>query len=179
MWQSLEILNTPYVNFEAFKAFLRIFWKKKKKKKKRLKTQHYHAKLLSEANFKTNRMSSTKWTYHKELDLPVTTFFFFFWEFGCSVRTSNKELIWCTNDPNVHIHTFRKRWSFVWGLSPVSILNGWSQILKSIEKNPKYYLLTSLVKYRATCKTCSEKDLSLKFEKKGFVSCFYLMTCFL
>ena len=55
--------HSPYVNLEAFKAFLRILSKKKKKKKKkkkRLKTQHYHAKLLSEANFETNRMSSTK-----------------------------------------------------------------------------------------------------------------------
>ena len=50
--------HSPYVNLEAFKAFLRIFLRKKKKK--RLKTQHYHAKLLSEANFETNRMSSTK-----------------------------------------------------------------------------------------------------------------------
>ena len=58
--------HSPYVNFEAFEAFLRIFW-----------TQHYHPELLSEANFKTNRMGSTKWTYHKELDLPVTTFFSF------------------------------------------------------------------------------------------------------
>ena len=24
-------------------------------------------------------------------------------------------MFWCTNDPDVHIHTFRERWSFIWG----------------------------------------------------------------
>ena len=43
---------------------------------------------------------------------PVTTLFF--WKLCFSSRTSYKELIWCTNDPNVHIHTFRKRWSYIW-----------------------------------------------------------------
>ena len=45
--------------------------------------------------------------------LPVTTLSF--WKFCFSLRTHYKELIWCTNDPNVHIHTFRKRCSLVWG----------------------------------------------------------------
>ena len=36
-----------------------------------------------------------------------------FWNFYFSLRTSYKELTWCTNDPNVHIHTFCKRWSFI------------------------------------------------------------------
>ena len=31
---------------------------------------------LSEANVKINRMATTKWTYQKEWDLPVTTLFF-------------------------------------------------------------------------------------------------------
>ena len=52
--------------------------------------------------------------------LPVTTF----WKFCFSLRTSYKEFIFCTNYPNVHIHTFRKRWSFIWlCFFPVSILN--------------------------------------------------------
>ena len=34
-----------------------------------------------------------------------------------------KELIWCTNDPNVHIHIFRKCWSLILGcFFPVKIL---------------------------------------------------------
>ena len=53
--------------------------------------------------------------------LPVATLFF--WKFCFSLRTSYKEFIWCTNDPNDHIHTFRKRCSYIWGcFFPVSIL---------------------------------------------------------
>ena len=53
--------------------------------------------------------------------LPVTTLFF---RKSCfSLRTSYKELIWCTNYRNVHIRTFFKRWSFLWRcFFPVSIL---------------------------------------------------------
>ena len=40
-----------------------------------------------------------------------------------SIKTSYKELTWCTNYPNVHIHTFHRRLSFFWGcFTPVSIL---------------------------------------------------------
>ena len=40
---------------------------------------------LSEANIRNNRMATTKWAYHKESSLPVTTLFFWkiweiFWE---------------------------------------------------------------------------------------------------
>ena len=53
--------------------------------------------------------------------LPVTTLFLR--KFYFTLRTSYKELIWCTNHANVHIHTFRKRWSFVWScFFPASIL---------------------------------------------------------
>ena len=41
---------------------------------------------LSEANVKTNRMATTKWTYHKEWVLAVTTLFF--WKIYFSFRTS-------------------------------------------------------------------------------------------
>ena len=40
----------------------------------------------------------------------VTTLFF--WKFCSSLRTSHKELIWCTNEPNTHIRTFFK--SLIW-----------------------------------------------------------------
>ena len=43
--------------------------------------------------------------------LPITNLFF---ENFVSVRTSFKELICCTNNPNTHICTFCKRWSFIW-----------------------------------------------------------------
>ena len=40
---------------------------------------------LSEANVKTNRMATTKWTYHKEWILLVTNLFF--WKICSSFRT--------------------------------------------------------------------------------------------
>ena len=67
--------------------------------------------IISETNVKTNRMVSIKWTYHKEQGLRVTILFF--WKFCFSLRTSYKELIRCTNDPNAHIRTFCKCWSFI------------------------------------------------------------------
>ena len=61
------------------------------------------------------------WPITKNRVLPVTTFLF--WKFCFSLGTSYIELIWCTNHPNVHIHTFLKRWSFTLGcFFPVSIL---------------------------------------------------------
>ena len=77
---------------------------------------------LSQANIKTNRMVSTKWIYHKERRF-ASNYFFFCWKFCFSLRTSSKELIWCTNEPNAHIRTFRDRCSFIWRcFFPVSIL---------------------------------------------------------
>ena len=53
--------------------------------------------------------------------LPVTTLYF--WKFCFSLRTSYKEMIWCTNNPNPHIRTFCRRWNFIWRyFFPVSIL---------------------------------------------------------
>ena len=75
---------------------------------------------MSEANIKT------KWWLQngpikKNGVLPVTTLFF--WKFCFSLRTSYKTLISCTNNPNTHIRTFCKRWSFIWRyFFPVSIL---------------------------------------------------------
>ena len=53
--------------------------------------------------------------------LPVTSLLF--QKFCFSVRTLCKELIWCATYQNVHIYSFRKRWSFIWQRTfPVSIL---------------------------------------------------------
>ena len=83
-----------------------------------------HKTALSEANVKANRMGITKWIHLKEQSFARTILFF--WKFCFSLRTSYKDLIWCTNYPNVHIHTFCKRCSFIWGCYfPVSILNIW------------------------------------------------------
>ena len=71
-----------------------------------------HKTALPKANAKTNRMGSTKWTYQKGRNLASN--YFVFLKICSRVRTSSKELIRCTNYTNVHIHTFRKRWSFIW-----------------------------------------------------------------
>ena len=55
---------------------------------------------------RTNRMMSKK-SQRTEF-CPKPLYFCF------SFRTSYKELIWCTNDPNAYIPTFCKRWSFIW-----------------------------------------------------------------
>ena len=67
---------------------------------------------LSEANVKTNTMVTTKWTYKKERSFAGNYLLFF--ENFVSVRTSFKELICCTNNPNTHIGTFCESWSFIW-----------------------------------------------------------------
>ena len=79
---------------------------------------------LSEANAKINRMWSTKRTYHKERSFASNYFVFFENIVSCSSsKTSYKALIWWTNYLNVPIHTFGKRWNFIWGwFFPVSIL---------------------------------------------------------
>ena len=46
---------------------------------------HLHKAAISEANVKTNRMASTKWTYHKERSFGSNYF------------------IRCINQPNAHI----------------------------------------------------------------------------
>ena len=53
---------------------------------------------LSKANVKTNKMGSTKWTYHKIRSFVSN--YFIFWTFYFSLRISYKELIWCTNHSN-------------------------------------------------------------------------------
>ena len=64
--------------------------------------------------------------------LPVTNLFF--WKFCFSIKTSYNDLIWCINYPNVPIHTFCKRRSFIWlCFFPVNILNFYFQANTNIE----------------------------------------------
>ena len=68
-----------------------------------------------------HRMVTTKWAYRKEWSFATN--YFIFWKFCFSLRTSYKDLVWFTNNPNTHIRTFCKRWSFTWRyFFPVSIL---------------------------------------------------------
>ena len=106
MWQLLEILNV----FNTL-TLKQIF----------LKTKNFFKK-LEEANVKTNRMGGTKWTNHWEQNLS-RNYFIYLLTFFCSFRIFYEDLIWCTNYPDFHIHTFRKYWSFTSGsFFPVSIL---------------------------------------------------------
>ena len=106
MWQSLEILNVFY-------TLKLIFWKPQTRFKKsaalffsyQIQSATFPYKTaLSEANVKASRMVNTKWAYHKERSFAVTILFFR--KFCFILRTSYKELIWRTNHPNIHIHTF-------------------------------------------------------------------------
>ena len=90
----------------------------------RLKMQHFHTKLLCQKPMLRQTKRGVQYRpIIKTGVLPVTTLFFR--KFCFSLRTSYKKLIWCSNHPNAHIHTFRKRWSFIWVCYfPVSILKG-------------------------------------------------------
>ena len=113
MWQWVEIL----IDFNSL-TLKQIFWKKKtffKKLEHRFLVESIKAEnatfpyktAISEASVKANRM--------------VTTLFF--WKFRVSLRTSYKELIWCTNDQNAYIPSFCKSWIFIWRcFFPVIIL---------------------------------------------------------
>ena len=121
MWQSLEILNV--FNTSDLKH---VFWKTKALFKKlkvlRLKTRHFHTKLICKSMLRQTEWEIQNGLVTKNGVLLVTTLFFL--NLCFSLRTSYKKLIWCTNHPNVHIYTFWKRSSFIWGCSfPVSILS--------------------------------------------------------
>ena len=62
---------------------------------------------ISEANVKINRMVSGKLIYHKEWSFASDHFAFF------KILFQFKNLLKRV-DPNVHIHIFQKRWSFIW-----------------------------------------------------------------
>ena len=102
MWQSVEILNV--FNNLTLKS---VFWRTKtffKKLENRFLVESYKTEkvlfsykpAIAEANVKTNRMVSTKWTFQKEWSFASH---YFFSKPCFSLRTSYKELIWFTNDP--------------------------------------------------------------------------------
>ena len=79
----------------------------------KIETDHFYRKLPYEKPM----LRQIKWwvqngsiTMNKVLS--VTTLIF--WKFCFSLRTSYKELIWCTNDPNAYICTFCKHLNFIW-----------------------------------------------------------------
>ena len=147
MWQSLEILNDFHTfNFELHFLKNANFFKKLEccflvESTKIDNTTFPYKTALSEAIVKTNRMGVQNWLITKTRVLPVTTFLFR--KFCFSLGTSYIELIWCTNHPNVHVHTFQKSWSFTLGcFFPVSILKF---DLNAVEiRNVQDYLCTKI-----------------------------------
>ena len=91
MWQSVKILNV----FNTL-TLKQIFWKAKTF----FKTLEYCFLVES------TKIENASFSYK-----TVTTLFC--WKFCISLRTSYKELICCTSNPNAHICTFCKRWSFI------------------------------------------------------------------
>ena len=118
MWQSVEVLN----DFSIL-TLKQIFWKTRTFFKKleyrflvestKIENASFPYKTaISDPDVKTNRIVSTKWTYHKEGSFANSCLIIL--RFCFSLRTSYKELIWCSNDPNAHIATFCKHWRFMW-----------------------------------------------------------------
>ena len=127
-WKSLKILKFSILwiwnnNYEKGKPFSKKLENRFFVESTKIENATFSLKTaLSEVNVWLN---SGEWgvqngPIRKNGILPVTTSFF--GRFCFSIRTFYKELIWCTNYPSVHIHTFRKRWSFIRGcFLPVSI----------------------------------------------------------
>ena len=127
MWQSQNIFNV----FNTL-TLKQIFWKTKtffKKLEYRFLVENSkieNALFPYKTVIQRPMLRQIKWWLQngpikKKGVLPVNTLFF--WKFCSSIRTSYKGLTCCANDPNAHICTFYKRWSFIWRcLNPVSIL---------------------------------------------------------
>ena len=74
--------------------------------------------VISEANVNTKRMESSKRSSANNY------FDFFFSKILFQLKNLSKELVWRSNDPSVHIHSFGKRWSFLcWCFFSLSILH--------------------------------------------------------
>ena len=109
MWQSLKTLNVFNTLF-----LKQIFWKAKAFSKKLV-----HRFLVESTKIENVQpmLRQIKWWLQNEPIkkngvLPVTTLFF--WKICFSLRTSCKELVCCIKNPNAHICTFCKPWSFIW-----------------------------------------------------------------
>ena len=115
IFRNLTVFNTLTLQqiFWITKTFFKKLEYRFLNERKRIENASFPYKTaMSEPTVKVNRMRSTKWTNHKERSF-AGNYFIFLKLFCFSLRTSYKELIWCTNYLNVNIHTFRERWSFI------------------------------------------------------------------
>ena len=115
------LLCDNHWKFERFQYFNFEINVLKKLKVLRLTTKHFLTKLLCQKPMlRQIEWGVQNWPITKNGVLPITTFLF--QKFCFSLGTWYIELIWCTNHPNVHIHTFQNCWSFTLGcFFPVNI----------------------------------------------------------
>ena len=88
--------------------------------------------VISEANVKTSKMMTTKWTYYKEQSFASN--YFFFLKILCLFKNLKRWFVVpTTQNPNAHICTFCQRWSFIlrW-FFPVSILKDFIILFMSL-----------------------------------------------
>ena len=124
-----------------------------------LKTHHFHTKLP----YQKPMLRQIEWWVQNG---PITrngvllVINLYFWKFCFSLRTSYKDLIWCTNYSNAHIRTFCKRWSFIWRyFFPVSIL----EIKFHAPLTISAFLTNSLIDIHAFIKPSDITQRSAKF----------------
>ena len=84
----------------------------------KIETHHFHTKL----SYQKLMLRQIECWVQNGLIITTSNYLIFL-NFCFSLSTSQKELIWCTNDQNPHIPSFCKRWSLIWRcFFPVSIL---------------------------------------------------------
>ena len=121
MWQPLEISNI----FNTL-TLKQIFWETKtffKKLEYHFLVENDQIERASFPNKSTQKpmLREVEWVQNGVQNGSITkngvfaSNCFIFWKFCFCQRSSLAELIWCTRNPNVHIHNLRKRWSFIWG----------------------------------------------------------------
>ena len=142
MWQSVKVLNV----FNTL-TLIQIFWKTKTFFKKleyrflvestKIENASFPYKTaMSEANVKTNRIVSTKWTYHKERSFAINHFIFFNFFFNFLFFFSIQESLVKSCFDDVHVHTFRSRCNFIWR---------WFSLWVSISKYRSFCAITSML----------------------------------
>ena len=118
MWQSVEILNVfSTLTLKQIFRKTKTFFKKLEYRFLVKSTKIENASFLYKTANQKLMLRQMEWWVQsgpttKNGVLPVTTLFFRKCCF--SLRTSYKKFIWCTNNPNAHIRTFCKCWSFIW-----------------------------------------------------------------
>ena len=139
MWKSLKILNVfNTLTLKPILSEIETFFKKLMYcflvESTRIEKVTFPYKTgLSKANVKTNRMGSTIWTFHKELSFAS------FWKILFQFKNLVKRVNLMYQPPNVHIYTFRKHYSYIWGCFSL-----WVSLKISFAQNTSRRLLLKL-----------------------------------